>query len=179
METKILLTLLVTLITFNFTEAQVKNLSLGFVGSYFDNVDNSNKFTDAKDPYAYGIVAGYQISKKFITALTLEYSKSDIEDNLGTQKDFRAHLSAYLLPFAIDRFHPYISAGVVFTNRKSDLTSSISKTKNFFNGRIGLGIDYSLISNLSFNVDLGFYNDGFNFVGVSSSAGLRYGLNLN
>ncbi len=179
MKSKIFLSLLITIIFVQYSNAQTKNLSVGFVGSYFDNTDNNNKLTDAKDPYAYGIVIGYQVSKNIITALTTEFSKSDLENSLGTQKDFRAHFSAYLLPFSVDNFHPYLSAGFVFTNRNTEIASVSSETKNFFNGRIGVGVDYSLIQNINLNVDFGFYNDGYNFTGISSSIGFRYGLNFN
>ncbi|MFH0733821.1 MAG: outer membrane beta-barrel protein [bacterium] len=179
MKSKIFLSVLITLIIVQYSNAQTKRLSVGFVGSYFDNTDNQNKLTNAKDPYAYGIVLGYQLSNNVIAALTTEYSKADLENSLGTQKDLRVHLSAYYLPFSVDRLHPYLSAGFVFTNRNTEFESSSSNIKNFFNGRVGAGIDYSLIQNLNLNVDFGFYNNGYNFVGISSSIGLRYGLNLN
>lgn len=158
--------------------AQESRFSLGIVGTRFSNTDNSNKLTEIEDPVGYGLMFAYAVNEHFSVALTGEYFKDDMEDYAGEERDIRTHLSGYLIPADFSGIKPYISFGVVYTNRNYDYTNEESENDNLFNGRFGAGLDYHIISNLNFNVDFGFYNDGLNFVGWTSSAGLRYGLNF-
>lgn len=152
--------------------------SLGLVGTRFANTDNSNKLTEIDNPFGYGVILGYAVNENLTVALTGEYFKDDMKNSLGEETDYRAHLSAYFMPLEYNNFRPYLSAGMVFTNRNYDYTNSASETDNLINARMGLGVDYSIFQNIGLNADLGFYTDGLKFVGWTSSIGLRYGLNF-
>lgn len=152
--------------------------SIGLVGTRFENTNDNHNLTNAENPLGYGMIVGYSLNENVTFALTGEYFKDDMEKIEGTEKDFRAHLSTYIIPVTFDRFRPYVSAGLVYTNRKLEYNGLKSnETKDVFNGRIGAGIDYLFLDFVGLNVDFGFYNDGWNFVGWSSSVGLRYVLN--
>ena len=155
-----------------------ERFSFGLVGTRFANTDNSNKLTEIDNPLGYGVILGYALNENLTIALTGEYFKDDMKNSLGKETDYRAHLSAYLMPFEFTNIRPYLSAGLVYTNRNFDYAIGNDEKDNLFNGRIGVGLDYSLIRNIGLNADFGFYTDGLNFVGWTSSIGLRYGLNL-
>ena len=166
--------MLIAIVTIN---AQ-NNFSVGLVGTRFSNTDNNNKLTQIENPIGYGIILGYAINDQFMVALTGEYFQDDMENLTGKETDYRFHLSGYLKPVDFSGIHPYVSAGVVYTNREFDYEQLKNEKDHLLNARIGAGLDYSLIPNINFNLDLGFYTDGLNFVGWTSSIGLRYGLNF-
>jgi len=174
---KKLFLLLITIGLFATANAQ-EHFSFGLVGTRFANTDNNNKLTEIENPFGYGVILGYTINKNVTVALTGEYFNDNMENLPGKETDYRMHLSAYYMPADFAGIKPYLSAGVVYTNRNYDYNLSEDETDHIFNGRIGAGLDYSLFSNISLNVDLGFYTDGLNFVGWTSSIGLRYGLNF-
>jgi hypothetical protein len=107
--------------------------------------------------------------------LTLEYFKGDIDGINGTESDYRGHISAYFHPVSFAGFRPYISGGLVLSNKTFtfNFANNFEISKTNFYGRFGCGIDYSLFANLSANADLGFYNDGIKIAGWSQSLGLR------
>lgn len=152
--------------------------SFGLVGTRFANTDDDNKLTEIENPFGYGIILGYSLNQNVTIALTGEYFNDDMEDLAGEETDYRMHLSAYYMPADFSGIRPYLSAGIVYTNRNYEFNIGGEETDNVFNGRIGAGLDYSLISNISLNADLGFYTDGLKFVGWTSSIGLRYGFNF-
>lgn len=154
--------------------AQSNNFSVGLIGTQFSNLNSTDRISQIDNPFGYGLIVGYKINQSVTVALTGEYFKGDIANSLGEEKNLRAHLSVYLLPVTFGKFSPYISTGWVYTNRNTDFTNNINKTKNFLNGRIGLGVDYALIQNLGLNADFGMYTDGLSLVGFSSSVGLRF-----
>ena len=153
--------------------AQSTNLSVGFIGTQFINLNDDNRISEIDNPLGYGVIVGYKLNDNLTLAFTGEYFKDDVEGSLGEEKDIRAHLSAYLVPVKLGKFSPYLSSGLVFTNRNINYNNK-STDKNFLNARFGFGVDYSLIQNLGLNIDFGTYTDGFNLVGFSSSFGLRY-----
>lgn len=153
--------------------------AVGLIGTRFGNTVNDSKLTNIKNPFGYGIVASYALSNELGIAFTGEYFKDDMENNLGQERDIRGHLSAYLNVFQSQTLRPYVSAGVVYTNRNIEYAKNNNeKTDGIVNARFGAGVDYNLIQNVFINFDLGVYNDGLNFVGWSSSLGLRYGVSL-
>ncbi len=153
--------------------------AVGLIGTQFGNTANSSKLTELNHPMGYGAVASYALSKEISIAFTGEYFKGDFDSKDGNERDLRAHAAVVLTPLSTEIVRPYISAGIVYTNRNMEYSvKGISETKNIFNARFSLGADYRLIQNLSINADLGLYNDGMNIVGWSSSIGLRYGLNI-
>ena len=152
--------------------------AVGIIGSRFGNTKEDSKLTDIKNPAGYGIVASYAISEELSVAFTGEYFKDDLESNLGNERDLRSHVSLFLSPFSSTEPRPYVSAGIVYTNRKIEYSDNSVETKGLVNARFGIGADYHLIQNLFVNLDLGIYNNGMNVVGWSSSVGLRYGINL-
>ena len=133
-----------------------EQFSFGLVGTRFSNTDNNNKLTEIENPVGYGVILGYAVNENLTIALTGEYFQDDMENSLGEETDYRAHLSAYFMPLEFNSFRPYISAGMVFTNRNYDYIKNADETDNL----------------------LGFYTDGLKFVGWTSSIGLRYGLNF-
>jgi hypothetical protein len=153
--------------------------SVGIISTRFGNTADDSKLTDIKNPIGYGVVGSYALSEEISVAFTGEYYKDDMENNLGNERDLRGHISVFLAPLASKELRPYVSAGIVYTNRKIEyLKDNIEKNKNIVDARFGIGIDYHLMQNLFINVDLGVYNDGLDVVGWSSSVGLRYGINL-
>lgn len=174
---KKLFLILLTIGFLTFTGAQ-ERFSLGLVGTRFVNTDNSNKLTEIDNPLGYGVILGYALNENLTVALTWEYFKDDLKNSLGKETDYRAHFSAYYMPVNYNGISPYVSAGFVYTNRNYSYKNDDEKTDNLFNGRIGTGLDYTIIQNIGINADLGFYTDGLKFVGWTSSVGLRYGLNL-
>lgn len=173
MKKQFIIALTFALIISNGLQAQNK-FSIGLVGTRFENVGIENDFTQVKAPVGYGLILGYSLNKDISVALTGEYYNSQMDKISGNEKDFRGHLSVFLTPFPFETIRPYLSGGIVYTNRTYTYsTSNLEESKNLFNGRIGMGIDYSLIQNVFLNVDLGLYNDGLSIVGWSSSIGLR------
>ncbi len=153
--------------------------SAGIISTRFGNTADDSKLTDIKNPIGYGVVGSYALSEEISLAFTGEYYKDDMENNLGNERDLRGHISVFLAPFDSKELRPYVSAGIVYTNRKIEyLKDNSEKNKNIVDARFGIGMDYNLIQNLFVNVDFGVYNDGLNVVGWSSSLGLRYGINL-
>jgi outer membrane protein W len=153
------------------------NFSVGLVGTRFANTDNDNKLTETDNPFGYGVILGYAVNEQVTIALTGEYFEEDLESSAGKETDYRTHLSAYYLIENFAGIYPYLSSGVVYTHRKIDFGST-TKNDDLFNARLGAGLDYHIISNVNLNVDFGFYTDGLDFVGWTSSLGLRYGINL-
>ena len=155
-----------------------ERFSFGLVGTRFANTDNNNKLTEIENPFGYGVILGYAVNQNLTVALTGEYFKDDMQNISGKETDYRVHLSAYYMPADFSGIKPYLSTGIVYTNRNYEYVSGDDENDSIFNGRIGAGLDYSLFSNISLNADLGFYTDGLQFVGWTSSLGLRYGLNF-
>lgn len=148
--------------------------SVGLVGTRFENIGDGQKLTEIEVPFGYGIILGYNLNKDFTLAFTGEYFKDDMKNNLGEETDLRTHLSAYFTPFDYEVIRPYFSAGIVYTNRNYNYNfNGLEETKNIFDGRFGVGIDYNIIQNVYLNFDAGIYSDGLNIVGWSSSIGLR------
>jgi hypothetical protein len=157
-----------------------ERFALGIVGTRFGNFGSNNKLTEIENPFGYGVVASYRLSKEFAVAITGEYFKGDMEDIAGTEKNFRGHLSTFLSPISSDTWHPYLSAGIVFSHRSFDYqtATSLKDSDNMLFGRLGVGLDYRLISNLFLNLDLGVYSNGMDTAGWSSSLGFRVNTNL-
>jgi outer membrane protein W len=178
MKNKMMISAAIIFLTFSGLAAQ-NSLSVGLVGTRFENIDNDSKLTDIKAPLGYGLIVGYNLNKDLTVALTGEYFKDNMENTPGKERDLRTHLSLYLTPFSMKDIRPYISAGLVYTNRQFDYISSNTVTNDSrFDGRFGAGLDFHLISNLSFNVDAALYNDGMHIAGWSSSVGLRINTGL-
>jgi hypothetical protein len=178
MKTKLINSLAFLLLLTSGLFAQNK-LAVGIIGTRFGNTASDSKLTEIKNPMGYGVVASYALSNEFGIAFTGEYFKDDMENNLGQEKDLRLHVSAFLRILQSATVSPYISAGVVYTNRNINYSKDNSdKNIGIADARFGAGIDYNLIQNLSLNFDLGIYNNGLNVVGWSSSLGLRYGVKL-
>ncbi|MBU1100943.1 MAG: porin family protein [Bacteroidetes bacterium] len=153
---------------------QLNKLSVGVVGTHFANLNGDDRISGIDNPFGYGLVLGYKVNNNLSVAFTGEYFKDDIEGVGGQEKNIRTHISAYITPFELETIIPYISAGVVYTNRKLEYDNSFEETKSIFNGRFGLGVDYPVFSGISLNADLGLYTDGLSFVGWSNSLGFRY-----
>jgi len=151
-------------------------LTVGLVGTHFHNYQSDNRLTEITNPYGIGAVVGYQLNQDFGLGLTVEYFNGDMERYAGTETDYRAHLSAFAFPIRIYNARPYLSAGIVFTRQKQDFDNGQEKTDNWFNGRMGVGVDYPVLPNVSLNVDFGFYSNGWDFVGWASTVGIRFGL---
>ena len=152
--------------------------SVGIIGTRFGNSGNDYKLTEIKNPIGSGLFVSYTLSKELSLAFTGEYFKDDMENNLGSERDVRGHISVFFTPFSWESLRPYLGAGIIYTNRKYEYSlNNINKTDDVFNERFAIGLDYRLIQNLSVNIDLGIYNDGMNIVGWSNSIGLRYGIN--
>jgi opacity protein-like surface antigen len=178
MKYKIMVTAAIILFTFSALMAQ-NQLSIGLVGTRFENMDNDSKLTNIKDPFGYGLILGYKINKDLTVAFTGEYFKDNMDNIAGNERDLRTHISLYLTPFSMKEIQPYISAGLVYTNRQFDYTAlNTTVNDNRFDGRFGAGVDFHLISNLSLNVDAALYNDGMHIAGWSSSIGLRINTSL-
>ncbi len=175
MKTRILLISALVLL-FGFTSFAQNRFSAGIVVTRFENINNDSRMSQIDHPVGFGVIGGYSISSDVTAALTLEYFKGNITGISGKETDYRAHLSAYYHPLNFAGFRPYISAGLVVSHKSFSfdvpVTDEDAKTNMY--GRFGCGIDYSIVSNLSANVDLGFYNDGNVIAGWSSSIGLRY-----
>lgn len=152
--------------------------SVGVVVTRFENIGNDSRMSLIDHPMGFGVVGGYSISSDITAALTAEYFKGDMDGINGTESDYRAHLSAYYHPITFYKFRPYLSAGIVVSNKSFsfNFATNDETSKTNLYGRFGCGIDYSLIPKLSANVDLGFYNDGSKIAGWSSSIGLRFTL---
>lgn len=173
MKTKLYLSVIVLTLFASVSFAQ-NRFSVGLVGTRFENLGDGQKLTEIDVPFGYGVILGYNINKDFTVAFTGEYFKDDMKDNLGDETDYRAHLSAYFTPFDVSTLRPYFSAGLVYTNKNYTYKSTgIEETKDMFDGRFGVGIDYNLLQNVYLNFDAGIYSDGLNIVGWSSSIGLR------
>jgi hypothetical protein len=155
---------------------QFNNLSVGVIGTNFQNINNNNRLSETKTPFSYGLILGYKVDETLSVALTGEYFKDNIENIAGTERNIRTHLSAVFTPFHTQTLIPYLSFGLVYTNRNLEYANSRQETKNLINGRLGLGLDYPVFRNISLNADLGLYTDGYNVVGWSNSLGLRYSL---
>lgn len=148
--------------------------SVGLVGTRFENIGSEQKLTEIENPFGYGVILGYSLSKEFTVAFTGEYFKDDLKSIAGEERDIRTHLSAYFTPFQAQTLRPYFSAGLVYTNRNTTYTATnLEETKGIFDGRFGVGLDYNLLQNVYLNFDAGVYSDGLNIVGWSSSIGLR------
>lgn len=173
------LTNLTLLFLFFFINANAQNnFSIGFVGTQFGNIGSGEKLTKLDKPFGYGLLLGYKVDKNFSVALTNEFLNEDMKNNIGKERDYRIHASAILTPVNIGNFHPYLSTGFVYTNRKYDYRTAKDETKTLLNGRFGLGVDYNFFSNLSLNLDFGLYNDGLMLAGWTSSFGLRISPNF-
>jgi len=178
MKNKMIYTIALVLILSSGIFAQ-NHFALGIISTRFGNTADDSKLTDIKNPIGYGVLGSYSLSEEISVAFTGEYYKDDMENNLGNERDLRGHISVFLAPIHSQELRPYVSAGIVYTNRKIEyLKDNIEKNKNIVNARFGIGMDYHLIQNLFVNVDLGVYNNGLSVVGWSSSVGLRYGINL-
>ena len=176
MKTRLLiLAALLTLVCAN-TFAQSR-FSAGLIGSRFENIGSESRMSQINHPIGMGAVVGYKINNDLTTAMTFEYFHGNMEGINGKETDYRAHLSAYYHPISFAGFRPYISGGLVYSLKTFDLNTATDNDENKSNlfGRFGFGVDYPIISNISANVDFGFYNDGSKIAGWSSSLGLRYG----
>ncbi len=174
-KVSVILLLLLASVSIN---AQANKISVGMIGTQFINNSGDNKISHADNPFGYGMILGYHFNNEFSVAFTGEFFDNDLKAGNGSEKNFRGHLSVFLMPFGFERVHPYVSGGIVVSHRETNYENSLfgNKNKNIINGRLGLGADIPLIANFSLNGDLGFYTDGFEFVGISTSLGLRYGL---
>ena len=172
----ILLTVLFLSIGIN---AQSPKFSVGIVGSQFHNNSNSNRFSEASNPFGYGIVLAGKFTDELSMGLTFEYLEDDLESGAGEETDFRAHYSLFLHPLKTEYVQPYLSGGFVYTHRTLSYDSSLNKedkSKNILNGRFSVGLDVPVVANLYINGDLGVYTDGFGFAGWSSTLGFRFAL---
>jgi opacity protein-like surface antigen len=156
--------------------AQNKNFSIGLVGTSFSTVNNDNSLSQIENPLGYGVIAGYQINDNLHAAITAEYFEGDIREKPGNERDIRTNLSLFVTPIKIDFMSPYFSAGIVHTNREIDYENRKDETLNKLNGRIGIGVDFTISNNAGFNLDFGFYNNGYDFIGLGSSIGFRVNL---
>ncbi len=148
--------------------------SIGLVGTRFENIGSEQKLTEIDVPFGYGVILGYAINPDLTLAFTGEYFKNDLKTSIGQETDYRGHLSAYFTPVHAQSIRPYLSAGFVYTDKTFDYKSiNSTESKGYFDARFGAGVDYALIQNISMNFDVGIYSDGLNFVGWSSSIGLR------
>lgn len=173
MKSKIYLAVFFLILITSSSFAQ-NRLSIGLVGTRFENLGDGQKLTEIDVPLGYGLILGYNINKDFTLAFTGEYFKDDMKDNLGDETDYRAHISAYFTPFEVTTLRPYFSAGLVYTNKNYTYkATNVEETKGMFDGRFGVGLDYNLLQNVYLNFDAGVYSDGLNIVGWSSSIGLR------
>jgi hypothetical protein len=155
--------------------AQYK-FSIGAIVTRFENIGDDSRMSQINHPLGFGLIGACQISHDVTFALTAEYFKGDMEIVNGDETDYRAHLSVNYHPVTFYKLRPYISAGLVVSHKSFSFnfatTDETGKTNIY--ERYGVGIDYPLISNLSANVDLGFYNDGIKIAGWSGSFGLRF-----
>lgn len=147
--------------------------SIGLVSSNLVNIHSDSKISDVENPYGYGFVLGANISENFTVAATIEYLNGNLENNAGTQKDYRAHISVYATPIKFGSFRPYFSGGAVISNVRTSLINTEEEDTRLF-ARFGAGIDYQLLKNFALNFDLGIYSDGLRFNGISNSIGLRF-----
>lgn len=173
MKSKLFAIALLMVLFIGGTFAQNK-FSVGLVGTRFENLGSGQKLTEIENPFGYGVLFGYSLSKDLTVAFTGEYYKDDLKSIVGEERDIRTHLSAYFTPFNAQTLRPYFSAGLVYTNRNTTYTATnLEETKGIFDGRFGVGLDYNLLQNIYLNFDAGLYSDGLNIVGWSSSIGLR------
>jgi hypothetical protein len=173
MKNKLFMIFLAILLMANGMMAQ-NRFSIGLVGTRFENLGDGQKLTQIDVPFGYGVVLGYAVNKDISVGFTGEYFKSDMKNFAGEERDLRAHVSAYFTPFPSQTVRPYLSAGLVYTNRNSTYTlTNLEETKGLLDGRFGVGLDYNILQNVYLNFDAGLYSDGLNIVGWSSSVGLR------
>ncbi len=154
--------------------AQTGKYSVGIVTTQFVNANSQNKISELNNPNSFGIILGVKINKDVFLAITTEYFDGNIQNGKIKEKNYRAHASLYFKPIASGRFSPYFSAGLVAAHRKQ--SGSVEKNETQFFGRFGFGIDFNLIDRLFLNTDMGFYSNGLNYSGVSTSVGLRFAL---
>ncbi len=146
--------------------------SIGVVSTHFVNAASDNKISNVENPNSFGIVLGARLNDEVSLAFTTEYFDGKIKESNITEKNYRAHLSLYFKPVTIEKLSPYFSAGMVLAYRKTDNLANKSSTQLF--GRFGFGVDYNLINRLFLNADMGFYSNGLNYSGISTSLGLRF-----
>ena len=158
--------------------SQSSKYSLGLIGSHFHNSSSGDRISLADDPYGYGIVVSNTITDDLSLAVTGEYLKDNFLNNTAEEKDLRFGLSAIIHPFRTNFIQPYFSGGFVYTHRAIEYNDGgkADKNDNIINGRLGIGANIPIISNLFLNGDLGMYTDGFGYVGWGSSLGFRMGL---
>ncbi|MCF8317101.1 MAG: hypothetical protein K9I71_13300 [Ignavibacteriales bacterium] len=165
--------LLIMLIISASTLVYGQKFSAGIIGTSFFTNKGGEKFSELNNPIGQGIVFGYSINKDIAIALTGEYFEGNLSDTSIKEKNNRVHLSIYLLPMKFNKLSTYFSCGVVYSNQVTEAGGK-ENTENFFNGKIGLGMDYLVYNKISVNLDLGVYNDGLIYNGASTTIGLRY-----
>lgn len=159
--------------------AQTPKFSVGIVGSHFHNNSSSNRISEAKDPFGYGLVLAGKFTDELSMGLTFEYLKDDLEVGTGEEKDVRVNYALFLHPLKTEYFQPYLSAGFVYTHRTLSYDNSLNKvddSNDLLNGRFSVGLDVPIIANLFLNGDLGVYSNGFGYIGWGSNVGLRIGI---
>lgn len=158
--------------------AQSSMYSIGLVGSHFHNDSNSNRISEAENPFGYGLIVSRKITNEFSVAFTGEYLQDNFENGDGEEKDIRLHLSGVLHPFNLKSVQPYFSAGFVYTHRMFEYNASSKSddTDNTISARFSLGASVPIVNNLALVGDLGAYTDGYGYIGWGSNLGFRIGL---
>jgi outer membrane protein W len=152
----------------------IRHLTLGVVSTEVFTQDQDHRMTDIKNPVGMGAVLGYQFNQVAAAGLTMQYMDGTIEHGGGTEKDLRTSLSLFIYPVASSTIRPYVSAGMVYTNRKTTYDILGDQSKDLWHARIGIGAEYPVLPMVTLTADLGTYNDGMRFVAGGGSLGLRF-----
>ena len=167
-------TLVLLIVTSGTVLAQNNHLTVGFVSSHFHNYDSNDRLSQQNNPFGYGIVLGYQVNEQFALGFTGEYSKGDIQNVAGREKNFRGNFSFFVFPVSFSMFKPYVSAGIVYNHKNLDYDQLDKETDNWLNMRNSIGIDLAILPGIALNLDAAIYSDGLNFLGHANTVGLRY-----
>jgi hypothetical protein len=158
----------------NSAESQLEGVTVGLIGSQFGNFQRDQRISEIKNPVGYGIIVGYQFHRNAALALTTEFFNGNIESGGGTERDTRTNMSLFIFPIEYSRLRPYLSTGVVLTLRSLAYMNAATEKKNIISGRLGGGVDYPILGPINANGDLGFYTDGWRYIGWGGTLGLRY-----
>lgn len=157
--------------------AQNTGLSFGVIGTHFHNESSDNQITKADNPFSYGLMVTKKLNENFSLALTGEYFNEKINSLNANEKALRFNISAVMHTLRNKYFQPYVSGGIIYTNRTLEYNNSNKEEKdNKLNERLSVGAAVPVYANLFVNADLAMYTDGFNFVGWASTLGLNISL---
>lgn len=151
----------------------------GWTGGEFKTTDTATlvKQTQRDNSLSGGALVGYnyQINQFVlgleadITAFDLEKSKSGNITGLETSSKWLATVRGRV-GYAVDRFLPFVTAGVAFTDSKQAYAGAAeSKTRTGY--ALGAGVDYAFTNNIIGRVEYQyakFDGDKFNVVGDKS-----------